>query len=87
MTEETEEERLAFAALDYTWSTSAADGTTLIGLCPNGAHTPVLYEDRFEYARRVEAVRLNEFRSAHPSCNSVGFVVMLFFSVLTICSL
>lgn len=62
MTEGTEEERAMFEALDYTWSTAAADGKTIIELCSNGQNLPVRFEERFEYARKVEAVRLNEFR-------------------------
>lgn len=62
MTQGTEEERILFDALDYTWSTAAADGKTIIDLCPNGRTLPVRFEDRFEYARRVETARLNEFR-------------------------
>lgn len=62
MKENTEEERALFEALDYTWSTSAADGKTIIDLCPNGRERRVLFEERFEYARKVELVRLNEFR-------------------------
>jgi hypothetical protein len=65
MTEGTEEERITFEALDYTWSTPAADGKTLLDLCPNGRELSVRFDDRFEYARKVEAVRLNEFRFVH----------------------
>lgn len=62
MTEGTEEERVMFEALDYTWATPAADGKTLLDLCPNGRDLPVRFEDRLDYARKVEAARLNEFR-------------------------
>jgi hypothetical protein len=62
MTEGTEEERITFEALDYTWTTPAADGKTLLDLCPNGRELSVRFDERFEYARKVEAVRLNEFR-------------------------
>lgn len=85
MTEGTEEEKVMFEALDYTWSTSAADGKTIIDLRPNGRDQSVLFEERFEYARKVEMVRLHEFRcvafpaftTLHQSATDLGPVISL----------
>ncbi len=64
--DDNENDQLKFSYLGYTWSTVSSDGKTLIDLSPpnggGGRAVPVRWEERQEYARKIEQARLNEFR-------------------------
>jgi hypothetical protein len=78
LNDDSEQDKLKFEYLEYTWSTIASDGMTVVDLIANGREVPVQWSERFDYVRKVEAYRLNEFRYSWLSCSTRGVPYILF---------